>query len=55
MSNQELKEAMDFKIKHKKFSIPDVIGYIVAKRHKVKFLTGDEGFRHFPNVEFVKK
>jgi len=46
---------MDLKIKHKDLSIPDVIGYIVAKRYGAKFLTGDEGFRNMENVEFVKK
>ena len=55
VSLEDLKEAMDLKIKHKDLSIPDVIGYIVAKRYGVKFLTGDEGFRNFNNVEFVKK
>ena len=51
----DLKEAMNMKIKHKDLSIPDVIGYITAKRFGVKFLTGDEGFKNFDNVEFVKK
>lgn len=52
---EDIEMAMDLKIKHKNLSIPDVIGYIVAKRHKVRFLTGDECFRDFENVEFVKK
>jgi len=51
----DIQEAMDLKIKHKDLSIPDVIGYVVAKRYGVKFLTGDEGFRNMENVEFVKK
>ncbi|MEK6844597.1 MAG: PIN domain-containing protein [Nanoarchaeota archaeon] len=55
VSFEDLKEAMDLKIKHKDLSIPDVVGYIVAKNHGVKFLTGDEGFRNFDNVEFIKK
>ncbi len=55
ISLEDLKEAMNLKIKYKDLSIPDVIGYIIAKKHKVKFLTGDEGFRNFDNVEFVKK
>ncbi|MEX2017305.1 MAG: PIN domain-containing protein [Candidatus Pacearchaeota archaeon] len=50
----DIKKAMDIKIKNKDLSIPDVVGYAVAKRHKVKFLTGDEGFRNFENVEFIK-
>lgn len=50
----DIKEATDLKIKNKQLSLPDVIGYTIAKRLKVKFLTGDEGFRNFENVEFVK-
>lgn len=45
---------MDLKVKCKDLSIPDVIGYIIAKRHGVPFLTGDSGFEGFDNVEFVK-
>lgn len=55
ISFDDLMEAMDLKIKYKDLSIPDVIGYIIAKKHNIKFLTGDEGFRNFENVEFVKK
>jgi len=52
---EDVKNAMDLKIKNKNMSIPDVIGYVVAERQEVKFLTGDEDFKHFDNVEFVKK
>ncbi len=55
VSLEDLKEAMNLKIKYKDLSIPDVIGYIIAKKHGVRFLTGDEGFRNLDNVEFVKK
>ena len=55
ISSEDLEKAMDLKIKYKDLSIPDVIGYIIAKKHKVKFLTGDEGFKDLENVEFVKK
>ncbi|MBU0466400.1 MAG: PIN domain-containing protein [Nanoarchaeota archaeon] len=51
----DLVEAMDLKTKHRNLSIPDAIGYVVAKKKKVKFLTGDEDFRDFDGVEFVKK
>ena len=50
----DIKLAGDLKVKFKHLSIPDAIGYNVAKRYKVKFLTGDEDFRNFDNVEFVK-
>lgn len=55
VSLDDLKEAMDLKIKYKYLSIPDCVGYIIAKKHKIKFLTGDEDFKNFNNVEFVKK
>ena len=43
-----------FKNKNKQLSIPDAIGYIIANRLNIKFLTGDEAFRNIENVEFVK-
>ncbi len=52
---EDVKEAMSFRQQHKELSTPDAIGYILAKKHHVKFLTGDEDFRNLPNVEFVKK
>lgn len=52
---EDIKKAMSLKKKYKDLSIPDVIGYTIAKRYNVKFLTGDEGFKDFENVEFVKK
>ncbi len=47
--------AMDLKTTNRNLSIPDAIGYIVAKRLGIKFLTGDSDFEKFENVEFVKK
>lgn len=47
-------EAMNFRLEKRKLSIPDAIGYAVAKRCKTKFLTGDKEFEKMPNVEFVK-
>ena len=46
--------AMDFRIKHRNLSVPDAIGYQVAKRNNAKFLTGDKEFKNLPNVEFVQ-
>ena len=53
---EDVEESMKFKLenKNKKFSYTDCVGYIIAKKNKTKFLTGDEGFRDLPNVEFVK-
>ncbi|MBI2143839.1 PIN domain-containing protein [Candidatus Woesearchaeota archaeon] len=50
----EVKEAMDIKSKNRDLSIPDAIGYVVAKKYGVLFLTGDMGFKSMRNVEFVK-
>ena len=38
----------------KNLSMADCIGYVVAMKAGVKFLTGDKEFRDMPNVEFVK-
>jgi predicted nucleic acid-binding protein len=51
-----LKEAVKFRKEHKKknLSYADCIGYIYAKRHNMRFLTGDKEFQSMENVEFVK-
>lgn len=51
-----IKEAMNFRLKNKnkKFSYTDCLGYTLAKKLSIKFLTGDEGFKNLPNVEFIK-
>ena len=51
---QDIMEAMDLKTGNRHFSIPDAIGYVVAKRNNAKFLTGDGAFKDMPNVAFVK-
>ena len=51
---EDIKTAMDFKTMHRSFSIPDAVGYFVAKKYGAKFVTGDHGFEGLPNVEFVK-
>ena len=35
-------------------SYVDCIGYVIAKKLKIKFLTGDREFEGMDNVEFVK-
>ncbi len=47
---------MQFRLKWKdrKVSIPDCIGYVMAKNLDIKFLTGDKEFEGLDNVEFVK-
>lgn len=51
----DIKHAMTFRTENKELSIPDAIGYVIAQKFKVKFLTGDEDFRNLPDVEFIKK
>ena len=51
---EDVCEAMDLRMKNRKLSIPDAIGYTVAKRHGAKFLTGDMQFEKMPGTEFVK-
>lgn len=55
-SDNDLIEAAKMKINFskEKLSFIDCIGYILAKKHKVKFLTGDEKFESKKNVEFAK-
>lgn len=55
IDDDEFKEASKFKRKNKrlKLSYVDCIGYIMAKRRGVKFLTGDKAFKGMENVEFV--
>ncbi len=44
-----------FKLKPKKLSMADAIGYAYAKELGLKFLTGDKEFKDMDNVEFVAK
>ena len=54
--NDDLIKSAKMKFKHKqeKISFVDCIGYQLAKKHKARFLTGDEQFKNKENVEFVK-
>lgn len=54
ISSKIIMDAMSFRIKNKKLSIPDAIGYITAKHYQCKFLTGDQAFEKMENVEFIK-
>ncbi|MBU1159908.1 hypothetical protein KKD04_01860 [Patescibacteria group bacterium] len=50
-------EASKFRFDNKKekLSLVDCVGYILALKNNLKFLTGDEKFKNKKNVEFVKK
>ena len=56
VENEILIEAAEMKHKYMKerLSFVDCIGYVLAKKHGVKFLTGDAKFKNKENVEFVK-
>ncbi|MEK6893449.1 MAG: PIN domain-containing protein [Nanoarchaeota archaeon] len=45
---------MKNKYAKEKLSFVDCIGYLLAKKHNAKFLTGDSKFESKDNVEFVK-
>ncbi len=56
--DETIKEAMEFRLEMRRegkdISYTDAIGYIVAKKNRIKFLTGDKEFKGLPNIEFVK-
>ena len=58
VNTEDIDKAMQLRLKMKKIkvklSITDSIGYIIAKKYQLKFLTGDNDFKNLPNVEFVK-
>ena len=47
-------EASKLKLKNKNLSYTDCIGYCLALKNNLKFLTGDKEFKGMDNVEFVK-
>ena len=49
-------EASKFKLENKKFDVSytDSLGYIIALKNNMKFLTGDQQFKGRENVEFAK-
>ncbi len=56
LDDETIKEAMLFRMlnKPKEFSYIDCLGYTLAKKMNIRFLTGDEEFKDMENVEFVK-
>jgi len=51
-----IEHAAKLRLIYKKWdlSMTDCIGYIIAKKLGIKFLTGDKQFENMENVEFVK-
>ena len=56
VSNAIIIEAMDFRKQNykKNISYVDCIGYVIAKKMDIPFLTGDRQFEDKENVKFVK-
>ncbi len=56
ISDDTIKEACEFRLKNKpkNLSYIDCIGYIISIKKRIKFLTGDIGFEHISNVEYIK-
>lgn len=53
-SDWEEAATMKFMHKSKNLSLIDCLGYGLARKNYLKFLTGDRQFEKMPNVEFVK-
>jgi len=53
---ETMRHAMTFRHAHKKenLSMTDCVGYMLARKLNALFLTGDQGFKNMPHVEFVK-
>lgn len=45
---------LKFSLVKQKVSMVDCIGYVLAEKLGMRFLTGDKEFENLPNVEFVK-
>lgn len=56
IDDDTIKKANEFKFLHKKrkLSYVDCIGYVIAIKKGIKFLTGDIQFKDLDNVEYVK-
>jgi len=56
LDDKTIKQAMVFKLLHKnkQLSYIDCVGYILARKKGIKFLTGDKEFETMENVEFIK-
>ncbi|MFA5861732.1 MAG: PIN domain-containing protein [Candidatus Thermoplasmatota archaeon] len=53
-TDDDLIEAAKLKRVHPRMSAQDALGYMLARREGLLFLTGDTAFRKMTGVEFVK-
>jgi predicted nucleic acid-binding protein len=51
-----LLKAVIYKLEHSKedLSFFDCVGYVYSLENNLKFVTGDQAFKHRENVEFIK-
>lgn len=60
IADEDIKHGVKFRMQMRNedkkcnLSFVDAIGYIIALKLEIKFLTGDKAFRDLKNVEFVK-
>lgn len=56
LADNEVMPIAAFRKEHarKALSYTDCIGYFLAKKNNIPFLTGDKQFREMPGVEFIK-
>jgi predicted nucleic acid-binding protein len=52
--DKAMKLRLELERKKMDISYVDALGYYLAKKHKVRFLTGGRHFENLDNVEFVK-
>src|SRR3989344_561802 len=54
-SDDLIKKASQLKalFKTKRLSYIDCVGYMLARHHRIPFLTGDQGFKDMEGVQFV--
>jgi hypothetical protein len=50
----EIRFRLEMKNKKKYLSYVDALGYTIANRMDIPFLTGDMAFEDVPNAEYVK-
>ncbi len=51
---EDVKIASHHKLHSKELSYADALGYTIARRRGLKFLTGDDAFKNLEGVEFLK-
>lgn len=56
VGDETLRDAMQYRERHRKrrLSYADCIGYVYAKRKRMRFLTGDKEFKGVRNVRFTR-